>query len=65
MDKAIALYCLVKEETIFEVSIQEIVQLLIESCKQSLLQYRILYIDVAGHINLEGKYDHDMQELQR
>ena len=65
MDKAIALYYVVKEEITFEVATQEIMQLLIESSKQSPLQARILYIDIEGHINFEGKYDHDVQELQR
>lgn len=65
MDKTIALYYVVKEEITFEVATQEIMQLLIESSKQSPLQARILYIDIEGHINFEGKYDHDVQELQR
>ncbi len=65
MDQAIALYYLVKEEVGFEEATQEIMQLLFESNKQSQFQDRILYIDIEGHINCEGKYDHDMQELQR
>lgn len=65
MNKAIALYYLVNEETTFEEAAQGILELLNKSSKHSIFQDRILYIDIEGHIDSEGNYDRDMKELQQ
>ena len=64
MNKAIALYYLVKEKVGFEEATQEMMELLAKSARQSPFQNRNLYIDIEGHKNSDGVYDHDMQELQ-
>ena len=65
MNKAIALYYLVNEETTFEEAAQDILDLLNKSSKQSIFQDRILYIDIEGHVDSNGNYDRDMTEFQQ
>lgn len=65
MNKAIALYYLVNEETTFEEAANDILELLNDCSNKSLYQNRILYIDIEGHVDSNGNYDRDMRELQQ
>lgn len=64
MNTAIALYYWVNEETTFEEAALDILKLLNEYSNQSQYQDRILYIDIEGHVDSNGMYDSDMNELQ-
>lgn len=52
-----------KEEN-FEKSAEILFQLLKYSIKESPNKKRILFLDIEGHLNDEGGFDHDMFELQ-
>lgn len=49
----------------FEVSVQILFELVKEAQKKSPNQKRVLYLDIEGHRNPKGGFDHDMFELQR
>ncbi|WP_341279176.1 HNH endonuclease signature motif containing protein [Paenibacillus sp. FSL H8-0537] len=63
-DKGVALYHLVYEHEDFETSASILVKLLQTAQKQFPNQKRYLYMDIEGHKNVLGGYDHDMFELQ-
>lgn len=63
-DKGVAIYHLVYEHEDFETSATILVKLLQTAQKQFPNQKRYLYMDIEGHKNVLGGYDHDMFELQ-
>ncbi|MEH2042862.1 HNH endonuclease [Nostoc sp.] len=63
--KGVVLYHAVFEEENFEVSVYHIHRLLKIAQDTSPNKKRFLYIDIDGHRNKNGGFDHDMYELQR
>ena len=63
--KGVALYHAVFEEENFEDSVYHIHRLLKSAQDTSPNKKRFLYIDIYGHRNETGGFDHDMYELQR
>ncbi|KAF6585926.1 HNH endonuclease [Paenibacillus sp. EKM211P] len=63
-NKGIAIYHLVYEHEDFETTATILVKLLQNAQKQFPNQKRYLYMDIEGHKNNMGGYDHDMFELQ-
>ncbi|RRJ66070.1 HNH endonuclease [Paenibacillus oralis] len=64
-EKGIAIYHLVYEHEDFEATATILMKLLQKVQKDSPNQKRYLYIDIEGHKNNSGGYDHDMFELQK
>ncbi|MED4954761.1 HNH endonuclease [Paenibacillus macerans] len=64
-EKGIAIYHLVYEHEDFETTATILVKLLQKVQKDSPNHKRYLYIDIEGHKNNSGGYDHDMFELQK
>lgn len=64
-EKGIAIYHLVYEHEDFETTATILVKLLQKVQKDSPNQKRYLYINIEGHKNNSGGYDHDMFELQK
>ncbi len=63
--QAVALYHLVFQHENFEVSANHLVEIVKYAQKNFPNQKRILFIDIEGHRNETGGFDHDMFELQR
>ncbi len=63
--KGVALYHAVFEEEGFEATIDHIHQLVKTSQEKNPNRKRFFYLDIDGHKNENGGYDHDMYELQR
>ncbi|MNO70968.1 HNH endonuclease [compost metagenome] len=64
-DSGIAIYHVVFEHEDFETSANILMKLLQNAQKQLPNQKRYLYLDIDGHRNKSGGYDHDMFELQK
>jgi len=64
MSKSVALYHVVFEDDDFETSAQILIDLIRDSQKSNPGQARRLYLDIDGHRNSKGGFDHDMYELQ-
>ncbi|KOP65560.1 HNH endonuclease [Bacillus sp. FJAT-18019] len=63
-EKGVGIYHLVYEHEDFETSATILMKLLTNVQKDSPNQKRYLYLDIEGHKNSLGGYDHDMFELQ-
>lgn len=63
--KALALYHIVYEHENFEMTVKILMSLLNQAQKESPNQKRILFLDIEGHRNSVGGFDHDMLELQK
>jgi hypothetical protein len=63
--KGIALYHAVFEEEGFEDSVEHIHSLLKSAQDNTPNQKRFLFLDIDGHRNENGGFDHDVYELQR
>ncbi|MDR0591346.1 MAG: HNH endonuclease [Candidatus Nomurabacteria bacterium] len=61
---SIAIYHYVFEDEDFETSAQILFKLVQAAQKQQPGANRVLYLDIEGHRNKQGGYDHDMYELQ-
>ncbi len=64
-NKGIAVYHLVYEHEDFKTSANILVKLLQNTQKQFPNYKRYLYLDIEGHRNKNGGFDHDMYELQK
>ncbi|WP_043891123.1 HNH endonuclease [Paenibacillus sp. Aloe-11] len=64
-NSGVAIYHVVYEHEDFDTSANIIVKLLQNAQKQSPNQKRYLYLDIEGHKNSKGGFDHDMFELQK
>ncbi len=62
--KGIAIYHVVYEHEDFQTSATTLFKLLQNAQRQFPNQKRYLYLDIEGHRNEQGGYDHDMFELQ-
>lgn len=65
MKKGITIYHVVYKHEAFEISANILVKLLQNAQKQFPNQKRYLYLDIEGHKNKQGGFDHDMFELQK
>ena len=65
MADRIALYHRVLRRENFEKAAKDLFELLKTAQVKSPDKDRVLYVDIDGHRNSEGGYDHDMVELQR
>jgi HNH endonuclease len=63
--KGIVLYHAVFEDEGFEISVKYIHGLLKDAQDNTPNQKRFLFLDIDGHRNKNGGFDHDMYELQR
>lgn len=63
--KKVVLYHLVFQEDDFEVSVDYLHRSVLYAQKTFPNRRRVLYVDIEGHKNIEGGFDHDMFELQR
>jgi hypothetical protein len=61
----VALYHIVYRDEGFEEAATALFEILREAERIYPGQCRILYLDIEGHRNEQGGYDHDMFELQR
>lgn len=61
----VALYHLVHKEETFEDAANAIIELLVNAQKEKPDCPRMLYLDIMGHRNSAGGYDHDMFELMK
>lgn len=64
-DETVALYHVVYREEGFEDAAKTLFELVRESERTRPGKRRVLYLDIEGHRNAQGGYDHDMVELQR
>ena len=64
-DDAVALYHAVFENEGFDESAKILVRLVSEAEKKWPGKRRLLYLDIDGHKNSAGGWDHDMLELQQ
>jgi len=64
-NKGIAIYHVVYEHEDFETSANILVKLLQNAQKQFPNHKRHLYLDIEGHRNKSGGFDHDILELQK
>ncbi len=64
-EKAIAIYHVIYETEGFEEAAQDIFLLIKSAQEKDPNKRRILYLDIEGHRNEFGGYDHDMFEIQR
>lgn len=62
---AIALYHCIYANEDFKVAAQQIFQIVVKAQQISPNLRRFLYLNIEGHRNSEGGFDHDMFELQR
>lgn len=62
--KAIALYHVVFENEDFDTAVYHLFELIKRTQEDSPNQQRILFLDIDGHRNEQGGFDHDMLELQ-
>lgn len=65
MNKSIAIYHVVFANENFTVAAKMIFRLIRDAQKRFPGRKRILYLDIDGHRNSNGGYDHDMFELQK
>lgn len=63
--KKIAIYHTVLEDEDFSTATRMLHNLIYQTQKQFPNQERILYLDILGHRNSSGGFDHDMFELQK
>ena len=61
----VALYHIVYRDEGFEEAATALFELVREAERTYPGQRRVLYLDIEGHRNEQGGYDHDMLELQR
>lgn len=64
-DKKIAIYHAVLKNEDFVISAKTLYELVYWAQQKSPNQPRVLYLDIDGHRNSQGGFDHDMFELQR
>ncbi len=63
--KSLALYHIVYKHETFEQAARALVDLVAFSQRESPKAPRALFLDIEGHRNPEGGFDHDMFELQK
>ena len=63
--KSIALYHLVFGHENFETAANHLFELMAHAQKEWPNQNRVLFLDIEGHRNKKGGFDHDMFELQK
>ncbi|WP_220186402.1 HNH endonuclease [Brevibacillus halotolerans] len=64
-EKGLAIYHVVYEHEDFKTTVEILMSLLNRAQKDSPNQKRFLYLDIEGHRNSAGGFDHDMFELQK
>jgi len=64
-DRGIAIYHVVKRKEGFEKSAEILFSLVKSAQEKYPNKNRIIYMDIEGHKNKDGGFDHDMFELQK
>jgi len=64
-DNTVSLYHVVAEDDDFETAANDVFDLLQEAQDRFPEWPRVLYLDIEGHLNSEGRFEEDMVELQQ
>ncbi len=64
-DNTVSIYHIVSEEDDFETAAQDIFALMKEAQARFPDWPRVLYLDIQGHVDEQGRFEEDMVELQQ